>query len=78
MANGFKVTMTPKNQSITLKNTTISQSRLDQLNDVVEEDDAKLNGSLLVYQASTDTYVLRRVLNYDATTDTYTFNGGGF
>jgi len=78
MANGFKVKMSPSNQSITLKNTTISQTRLDKLNDVVENDNAKVDGSLLVYKASSDTYELQRALSYDPDTDTYTFNGGGF
>lgn len=75
---GFTVKLTPPNQSITLKNTTIAANRLDQLTDVSEQDAAKVNGSLLVYNASTDTYVLTPFLAYDAATDTYTFNGGGF
>lgn len=59
MASNFKIKMTPTNQAFTLKNTSITGKRLDELNDVVESTANKVDGAVLVYQANTDTYVLR-------------------
>ena len=78
MANGFNVKMSSKNQSITLKNTTVSQSRLDKLNDVLEEDAAKVNGAILMYNASTDTYVLSKDIFEQDENGNFIMQGGSF
>jgi hypothetical protein len=78
MANGFNVKMSSKNQSITLKNTTVSQSRLDKLNDVLEEDAAKVDGAILMYNASTDTYVLSKDIFEQDENGNFIMQGGSF
>lgn len=77
MASNFKIKLTPTNQAFTLKNTTISPTRLDRLTDVNEVDAAKVDGALLVYDADTDTYVLQDVLTKDADGN-YVLRGGRF
>jgi len=77
MANNFKIKLAPTNQSFTLKNTTVNPARLDNLNDVSEPDAAKLNGSVLVYDADSDTYVLSDIFDKDADGN-YVLQGGGF
>jgi hypothetical protein len=74
--SGFKVKFTNNSNNLTLKNTTIPRNRLDQLNDVSEPDSAKTEGSILVYNSSTDTYVLKDILTYDAATGAYKLDGG--
>jgi hypothetical protein len=78
MANGFNVKMSSKNQSITLKNTTVSQSRLDKLNDVQEEDAAKVDGAILMYNASTDTYILSKDIFEQDENGNFIMQGGSF
>jgi len=75
MAN-FKVKLSPPTQDFVLKNTTVNQTRLDRLSDVVEVDDAKVDGSVLVYSAASDTYVLRDILTYDESTGAFRVDGG--
>lgn len=76
MAENLKVKLTPSNQSykiklestdqsVTLKNTTVNPARLDSLNDVSEPEAALITGSVLVYDADTDTYVLSSVFAKD-------------
>ena len=74
----FKVKLSPTNTSFTLKNTTVSPTRLDRLSDVSEPDAAKVDGSILVYDADTDTYVLSDILTYDNDTGAYKLDGGSF
>lgn len=74
----FKVKLTPTNTSFTLKNTTVSPTRLDRLSDVNEPDVAKVDGSILVYDADTDTYILSDILTYDTESGAYKLDGGSF
>ena len=74
--SGFKVKFTNNSNNLTLKNTTIARNRLDQLSDVSEPDVAKTEGSILVYNASTDTYVLKDILSYDEQSGAYKLDGG--
>jgi len=74
----IKVKLQPPTQNLTLKNTTINVNRLDNLADVVESDAEKFDGSILIYDADTDTYNLTRMFNYNSTTGKYTLKGGGF
>jgi hypothetical protein len=75
-SNSLSVKFTPTQNDITLKNTTVTRNRLDQLSDVSEPDAAKTEGSILVYQSSSDTYVLRDILSYDADSGAYKLDGG--
>lgn len=75
-SNNLSVKFNTTQNDVTLKNTTIARNRLDQLNDVVESDDAKTKGSLLVYESSTDTYVLKSILSYDENIQAYKLDGG--
>lgn len=72
----FKVKFSNSSNNLTLKNTTITRNRLDQLNDVSEPDAAKTEGSILVYEASSDTYVLKDILSYDSASGAYKLDGG--
>jgi hypothetical protein len=74
----IKVRLQPPTQNLTLKNTTINVNRLDNLADVREPDAAKFDGSVLVYDADTDLYVLTKIFDYNPTTNKYTLNGGSF
>lgn len=74
--SNFKVKLSPPTQDFVLKNTTVTQTRLDRLNDVVEEDSAKVDGAVLIYHASSDTYVLRDILTYDEDTGAFRMDGG--
>lgn len=74
----IKVRLQPPTQNLTLKNTTININRLDNLFDVREPDAAKFDGSVLVYDADTDLYVLTRVFVFDPVTGGVTLNGGSF
>jgi hypothetical protein len=76
MAN-FKVKLSPPTQDFVLKNTTVNPQRLDKLTDISEPDGAKISGSILVYNASTDTYVLSDILTYDEESGAYKLDGGG-
>ena len=72
----YQVTKTQTTPNFTLKNTTISQNRIDRMTDVIETD--KVDGAVLVYDADTDTYKLRDILTYDNDTDTFRLEGGDF
>lgn len=74
--SGFKVKFTNNSNNLTLKNTTVARNRLDQLSDVSEPDAAKSEGAILVYNSSTDTYVLKDILSYDAASGAYKLDGG--
>jgi hypothetical protein len=74
--SNFKVKFSNSSTNLTLKNTTITRNRLDQLSDVSEPDAAKTEGSILVYESSSDTYVLRDILSYDAESGAYKLDGG--
>lgn len=74
----FKVKFNPPTQNLTLKNTTIVATRLDRLADVVEEDSEMFDGSVLIYDADSDRYFLKRLLTLDPATGNYKLNGGDF
>lgn len=73
----FKVTFSNPTKELTLKNTVTSGSRLDSLADV-NSSNSSANGSILVYDADTDTYVQRNILTYDADSGAFKMNGGEF
>ena len=75
-SNNLSVRFNNAQSDVTLKNTTIPRNRLDQLSDVSEPDAAKSEGSILVYNSSTDTYVLKDILSYDAASGAYKLDGG--
>lgn len=72
----FGVSVNDSNKSYTLKNTTVTTNRLDKLTDVNEVDAARISGALLVYDAPTDTYILRDLLTYDEISNTIKLDGG--
>jgi hypothetical protein len=79
MATGnFKVKFNPPTQNLTIKNTRTFGVRLDTLADVNPASSA--NGSILVYDASTDTYVQTDILTFDVQSGAFKLdgNGGGF
>lgn len=76
--NNFRIALNSGSQAITLKNTAVQTSRLDNLQDVSELESGKVDGALLVYDADTDKYELKPLLTYDADTNKYQFDGGGF
>jgi hypothetical protein len=75
----FKVKFNAPTQDITLKNVVGRGSRLDQLGDV-DTSLTQANGSILVYNAATDTYTQRDVLTFDTESGAFKIdgNGGGF
>lgn len=75
-SNNLSVKFNQNQSDVTLKNTTIARNRLDQLSDVSEPDAAKTEGSILVYNSSTDTYVLKDILTYDQDSGAYKLDGG--
>ena len=79
MATGnFRVKFNPPTQNLTIKNTSTFGVRLDTLADVNPASSA--NGSILVYDASTDTYVQTDIFTFDVQSGAFKFdgNGGGF
>jgi hypothetical protein len=72
----FGVSINDSNKSYTLKNTTVTSNRLDKLTDVNEVDAARISGALLIYDAPTDTYILRDLLTYDEPSNTFKLDGG--
>ena len=75
MATGnFKVRFSPPTQNLTIKNNSTLGVRLDSLSDVNPASSA--NGSILVYDSSSDTYVQRDVLSYDQATGAFKLDGG--
>ena len=75
-SRNFNAEFSPPTQNFTLKNTTINASRIDNLTDVDEVDAAKVDGSILVYDADTDTYVLRDILSFDTNSGAFVVDGG--
>ena len=76
----FKVKFNAPTQDITLKNIVGRGSRLDQLGDV-DTSVNQSNGSILVYNAITDTYVQRDILTFDVESGAFKIDGnsgGGF
>jgi hypothetical protein len=75
MATGnFKVKFNPPTQNLTIKNTTSLGVRLDTLADVNPASSA--NGSILVYDSSTDTYVQRDILTFDVDSGAFKLDAG--
>ena len=70
----FKVKFSAPTQDITLKNQVASGSRLDQLGDVDASNSS--NGSILVYDSSSDTYVQRDILTFDVATGAFKLDAG--
>jgi hypothetical protein len=76
----FKVKFNAPTQDITLKNVVGKGSRLDQLGDV-DTSVNQSNGSILVYNAISDTYVQRDILTFDVESGAFKIDGnsgGGF
>jgi len=71
----FKVKFNAPTQDITLKNQVSSGSRLDTLGDV-DTSVSQANGSILVYNADTDTYVQRDILSYNVDSGAFVLDGG--
>jgi hypothetical protein len=74
-SGNFKVKFSAPTQDLTLKNQSTQGSRLDTLGDV-DTSVSQANGSILVYDASTDTYVQRDILTYDPVTGAFNLDGG--
>lgn len=73
--SNFRVKLSNNSQELTLKNTTVTVSRMDRLSDV---ETSTANGSILVYDAATDKYIQRDILTYDNEADAYKLEGGEF
>jgi len=71
----FKVKFKSPTQNVTLKNTTVPSRRLDSLSDV-DVTVSQANGSILVYNSATDTYVQRDVLTFDNEGNAFKLDGG--
>ena len=71
----FKVKFASPTQDVTLKNQVASGSRLDSLQDV-NASNSSANGSILVYDASTDTYVQRDILTFDPDSGAFNLDAG--
>jgi len=71
----FKVKFSSPTQDVTLKNQVASGSRLDSLQDV-DASNSSANGSILVYNADTDTYVQRDILTFDADSGAFRLDAG--
>lgn len=75
MATGnFRVKFNPPTQNLTIKNTSTFGVRLDTLADVNPASSA--NGSILVYDSSTDTYVQRDILTFDQASGAFKIDAG--
>ena len=77
-ASNFKVKFSQPTQDLTLKNTTITPTRITNLTDVSLPIEEKVEGSILIYNPSGDNFVLRQAFRYDQNTQTYRFDGGDF
>lgn len=71
----FKVKFSAPTQDITLKNQVVSGTRLDSLQDV-NASNSSANGSILVYDSSTDTYVQRDILTFDVDSGAFKLDAG--
>jgi len=68
--------LTSGTNTLTLKQqTTAGGSRLDSLTDV-DTSVSSANGSILVYNNRTDTYVQRDILTFDAASGAFNLDGG--
>ena len=77
--NQAKATLSSGSGSnITIRSGAAPTQRLDALVDVVELESQKVDGAILVYDADTDRYILRDILNYDTESDVYKLDGGDF
>lgn len=74
--NQFRVRFAGATQDITLRNQVTAGARLDTLADVNTATSA--NGSILVYDNSTDTYVQRDILTFDNEDNAFKLDGGTF
>jgi hypothetical protein len=70
----FKVKFNAPTQEITLKDQSLKGVRLDSLADVNPASSA--NGSILVYDADSDTYVQRDILTFDTDTGAFKLDAG--
>lgn len=77
-STSFKIEQGSSGTEYTLKNTTVNTTRLDNLADVVESDAAKINGAILIYNASNDTYVLSQAIFEEDAQGNYILKGGSF
>jgi hypothetical protein len=67
--------LTSGSNTLTLKNTGAGAgTRIDNLGDVDTTNSA--NGSILVYNNNTDTYVQRDILTFDAESGAFNLDGG--
>lgn len=73
----FKVKFDSPAENLTLKNAISTGSRLDALGDV-DSTASSANGSMLLYDNSTDTYVQTEILTYDKEREAFKMNGGEF
>jgi hypothetical protein len=71
----FKVKFNSPTQDITLKNQVTAGSRIDSLGDV-DTTVSQANGSILVYNADTDTYVQRDILTFDTESGAFKLDAG--
>ena len=71
----FKVKFNAPTQDITLKNQVSAGSRIDTLSDV-DTSVSQANGSILVYNADTDTYVQRAILSFDPESGAFNLDAG--
>ena len=76
-SSSFKVSFNGTSDNITLKNQIASGSRLDSLIDV-DTSVSQANGSILVYDVNTDTYVQRAILTFDVESGAFNLEGGSF
>jgi len=75
--NGFKVSFSGASEAVTLKNQIGSGSRLDSLLDV-DTSVSQANGSILVYDVNTETFVQRAILTFDVESGAFNLEGGSF
>jgi hypothetical protein len=73
---GFKVKLSQTTADFTIKSGQ-GGSRIDALNDV-NVTTTSANGSILVYDSKTDTYVQKDIFTYDDASNQYKVDGGSF
>lgn len=71
-----KVTFSDQTPDLSLKSSAAA-TRIDNLADV-NTSVTSANGSILVYDRTTDTYVQRDILSYDADSGAFKLDGGSF
>lgn len=67
--------LTSGSDTLTLKSAGTAGNRLDALTDV-DATNSSANGSILVYNNTTDTYVQRDILTFDAESGAFNLDGG--